>query len=149
MKYLTSLLGGLAGAVSLTILHETVRRVNKDAPRMDQLGMESIDKSLKKVHLKTPPQENLFYITMGSDIVANTLYYSTAGLVPKKHVMTVGSALGLLAGLGAVYLPKPLGLHTEPSNRTANTRYMTVGYYLLGGVIASATICMLQGQNKK
>jgi hypothetical protein len=44
--------------------------------------------------------------------------------------------LGLAAGLGAVFLPGPLGLGSAPSNRTTQTQAMTVGWYLLGGLAA-------------
>ncbi len=47
MSLLKALGGGLAGALALTAIHETVRRVSPDAPRMDVLGMRAIAKSLR------------------------------------------------------------------------------------------------------
>ncbi|NII24485.1 hypothetical protein HB364_05315 [Pseudoflavitalea sp. X16] len=38
MKLLTSLAGGLAGAISVTILHELVRKIDPSAPRPGRLG---------------------------------------------------------------------------------------------------------------
>ena len=76
MKYSSALLGGLAGAAALTILHETVRKVNEDAPRMDLLGKEAITKTLKCVDVAIPNEDNLFKINMACDIISNSLYYS-------------------------------------------------------------------------
>jgi hypothetical protein len=44
----------------------------------------------------------------------------------------------LVAGVTAVILPKPLGLPQEPSNKTLGTQLMTVGLYLMGGLMAAA-----------
>ncbi|HLL43773.1 MAG TPA: hypothetical protein VK369_11580, partial [Segetibacter sp.] len=46
--------------------------------------------------------------------------------------------LGLVAGVTAVVLPRPLGLPEEPSNKTSATQLMTIGLYLMGGLATSA-----------
>ena len=56
----------------------------------------------------------------------------------KKGVWLRGVLLGLVAGVTAVVLPKPLGLPEEPSNKTLGTQLMTVGLYLTGGLVAAA-----------
>lgn len=42
MKLSSAIGGGIAGALVLTAIHETVRRLNDSAPRMDLLGMEAM-----------------------------------------------------------------------------------------------------------
>src|SRR6476646_1536136 len=79
-KLTSALLSGLAGAAALTVLHETVRRVRSDAPRMDTLGRRAIAKGLEAAGLETPPEDQLQAVALGGDIVANTLYYSLACL---------------------------------------------------------------------
>ena len=79
-KLTTALLSGLAGAAALTVLHETVRRVRSDAPRMDTLGRRAIAKGLEAAGLETPPEDQLQAVALGGDVVANTLYYSLACL---------------------------------------------------------------------
>ncbi|MDQ6814355.1 MAG: hypothetical protein M3040_11500 [Bacteroidota bacterium] len=144
MKLSSAIGGGFAGAAALTLLHESVRRSNKDAPRMDKIGMEAISKSLKAIDVSVPEEDNLFKITMAGDIISNSLFYSLAAIGSEKKIIVRGALLGLAAGLGAVYLPKPLGLDESPSNRTAETKLMTVGYYFIGGVIASLTTKLLE-----
>ena len=137
MKLLSAIGGGFAGAVALTLLHECVRRLNEDAPRMDRLGMEAISNSLKATDVPVPKEDELFNITMAGDIISNSFYYSLSGIGGEENVVVRGALLGLAAGVGAVYLPKPLGLDEAPSNRTLQTKLMTVGYYLTGGIVGS------------
>lgn len=128
---------GLAGAVVLTVVHETLRRFVPDAPRMDVLGMRSIEKLMTKAD-QEPPQdkEELHNWALAGDVVSNSLYYSLAGT--GKNAWWRGAALGAAAGAGALLLPGPLGLGEEPSNKTTKTQVMTVSYYLLGGLVAAA-----------
>jgi hypothetical protein len=149
MKLLSAIGGGVAGAAVLTILHETVRSMYADAPRMDKLGMEAISNTLEKAHIEVPEEEKLFEITMAGDMISNTLYYSLAGIGDEKKAVLKGLLLGFAAGFGAVYLPKPMGLDPTPSNRTATTKLMTVGLYVAGGLASSVTSMLLEKNSKK
>lgn len=146
MKLSTALAGGLAGACALTLLHETARRLSPEAPRMDLLGMDALSRLLGSLGIESPEEDKLFTLTMTGDLIGNALYYSLAGVGKKKNVWAKGILLGLGAGLGAVLLPKPLGLDEKTSNRTANTKAMTVTWYLAGGMVASAVMTLM---NKK
>lgn len=134
---LKALAGSLAGACVVTAVHETLRRLVPDAPRMDVLGMRAISKLMLKADL-TPPQDEdeLHTWALAGDIVSNTLYYSLAGT--GKDAWWRGTVLGVAAGAGALLLPGPLGLGEEPSNKTTKTQIMAFSYYLLGGLVAGA-----------
>lgn len=146
MKATTVLAGGLAGAATVTLLHESIRRVVPEAPRMDRLGMQAIKNGLKKAGRKVPKEYELFTIAMAGDLVSNALYYSAAGIGNEKNIWVRSSLLGLAAGLGAVLLPEPLGLNKEHSNKTTATQLMTVGLYVTGALVTTAVIKLL---NKK
>lgn len=150
MNTTRSLAGGLAGALLLTGMHQLVRYLDKDAPRMDLLGEEVIKKSLKQAGVKPPEGKRLYYTTLAGDILANSLYYSLAGAGRTKNTWVRGINLGLAAGLGGILLPKPLGLNPVYSNKTTRTRLLTVAYYLLGG-LASAAVnsCMKRNIGNK
>lgn len=148
MKGSAALAGGFAGACVVTLIHEGLRRVNPDAPRMDLLGMEALKKGLKSIDVKVPERDELFEWTMGGDIISNTLYYSAAGVGNKKSVWLRGALLGLAAGVGAVVLPKPLGLSESPSNRTVATKLMTVGLYLIGGLVTAAVTKLMDDKQR-
>ncbi|MBH8571399.1 hypothetical protein KB206_21090 [Microvirga sp. STS02] len=145
MKLLPSLTAGLAGAVALTLLHETVRRLRpEDAPRMDVLGMRGLRKLLGKADAPQPDNDTLFNVTMAGDVLSNGLYYSMVG--SSRHALERGLALGALAGVGGVLLPGPMGLGTAPTNRTPQTQAMTVAWYTMGGLVAGAVARALRNR---
>jgi hypothetical protein len=131
-----ALASGLAGATVLTLLHETVRHLRpQDAPRMDVLGMRALRKLLGKADAPQPDHDTLFNLTMAGDLLCNGLYFSLVGR--GKKAWRRGAILGLAAGVGGVVLPGPLGLGEAPSNRTPQTKLMTVAWYLVGGLVAA------------
>lgn len=147
MEVNKALVSGLAGAVTLTLAHETLRRLVPEAPRMDVLGMRAIAKIMKKAGTQPPDGGALRAWAMAGDVVSNSLYYSLAGT--GKGAWLRGGLLGAGAGAGAVLLPGPMGLGSDPSNRTNITRAMTVGLYLLGGLAAAAVGSALSCDGKK
>lgn len=149
MKVTNVLAGGLAGAATVTLLHEGIRRVVPDAPRMDRLGMQAIAKGLKKAGRKVPNADALFTVAMAGDLVSNAIYYSATGIGEEKNIWTRGSLLGLAAGVGAVLLPGPLGLSKKHSNKTVATQVMTVGLYMTGALVTTAVIKLLNKKKEK
>lgn len=147
MRALTAMEGGLAGSVVLTILHEVLKRADPDAPRMDLLGMNALTKILKGADAEVPAEKKLFGITMAGDLVSNALFYGLAGIGGKNQLQK-GAMLGLAAGLGAVLLPKPLGLYEAPSTRTNKTKALTVALYFTGGLVAAGVMQWLK-KNKR
>lgn len=139
-----SLLSGLAGAVALNILHETVRQFVPAAPRADVLGMRSITKGFRKAGEQPPTGNTLYGLAMLGDVTSNALYYSLVGVSPRQPLLT-GAVLGALAGVGAVTLPGPMGLGEAPTKRTEATVAMTIGWYLFGGLVAGAVYRRLRG----
>lgn len=134
---LQALGSGLAGAVVLNAVHETVRQFRPiDAPRMDILGERGLRRLLFKANAPQPGPDTAYVLTLAGDVLSNGLYYSLVGT--GRGVWWRGVALGLAAGVGGVLLPGPLGLGDGPSNRTPQTKAMTVAWYLLGGVVAAA-----------
>jgi hypothetical protein len=137
MKLLPSLAAGFAGAIALTALHEAARRVRPhDAPRMDVLGERGLRKLLGLAALPQPDGDTAYTATMLGDIFSNGLYYSLVG--SGKHSLRRGLLLGVAAGVGGVLLPGPLGLGEAPTNRTPQTKAMTVAWYTVGGLVAGA-----------
>lgn len=148
MKVSAAVAGGFAGTLTVASLHEALRRVSPDAPRMDILDMDLIRKGLKTIHKDTPEESELQRWAVGGELVADTAYYSLAGMGGKKAVWIRGALLGLAAGITAVVLPKPLGLPADPSNKTLGTQLMTVGLYLMGGLVAAAVSQLVENAQK-
>ncbi|HEX8456265.1 MAG TPA: hypothetical protein VF656_03005 [Pyrinomonadaceae bacterium] len=149
MAVLRAVGSGLAGACALTLIHESARRIWPRAPRMDVLGMRAIAKSLQRgAGQEPPPADELHTLALAGDIVANSLYYSLVGVGRPRGAVARGALLGLAAGVGAVLLPEPLGLGNEPSARTTETKAMTIGWYLAGGLAAALAYRLLTGDGE-
>ena len=133
---------GLAGAATLTAVHETARRRMRNAPRMDVIGMRALGRTMERAGLRRPPQRTLFRETMVGDIVSNTVWYSLVALGSPERVWRRGLLLGLAAGAGAVVLPPMLGLGRSPGTRTPRTQVLTVAWYVAGGLAAAAAARM-------
>lgn len=130
-------LSGLAGAVTVTLLNEGVRRVLPHAPRMDVIGERGLSKTLRAAGARPPRGEALYLSTMAADLVSNSLYYALVGVGAPGGAAGRGAALGLAAGVGGALLPPRLGLGRQPGE-TSTTRALTVAWYTLGGVAAGA-----------
>lgn len=142
-----STLGGLAGACALTLLNESVKKLDKDAPRMDLLGMNAVARLTKGNNILAQTASKLFPVALAGDLVSNSLYYSMADTGDKNKTLVRGALLGLGAGLGAVVLPKTLGLNDDATTRTMKTKILTVSWYVIGGLTAALAINLLNKNN--
>jgi len=122
------ILAGLGGAVALSILHETIRKNFDHVPHINELGEEALSKMTDDTAISITGKDNMYVATLVSDIVSNGLYYATTAT---KHDLTSG----ILAGVSAISLPKPLGLDDKPVAETNQKKLMTVGYYLFGALV--------------
>ena len=138
MKILKALAGGLAGSLIITMMHQFMKNNYSNAPRMDLLGEEAIEKGLTKIGVDTPSEEKLQNIALVSDIAINTLFFSAAAVTISS--CSKGTILGIAAGFGGIYLPEKMGLSPEYSNKTPQTKLLTVGLYALGGYVAGKVI---------
>lgn len=149
MKATTVIAGGLAGATAVTLIHESLKAVVPQAPRMDRLGMQAISNGLRKAGKTVPKQNTLFTMALAGDLLSNAIYYSAAGIGSEKNLWLRGTLLGLSAGIGAVVLPEPLGLNKQHSNRTLATKFMTVGLYVAGALVTTAVIKVMNRKKRE
>jgi hypothetical protein len=129
-----SIVGGIAGAATLTLAHETLRHTVQGAPRMDILGARGLKKVLDFTRLPKPKGQALFEATLLADLVSNAGTYALIG--SGKRAPLKGAILGLALGIGAVTLPGPLGLGKIPGRKTPRTESLTIALYTLGGLVA-------------
>lgn len=135
------LLAGLGGAAALNIIHESLKKTGDDMPRIDQLGEKALQKSLAGIGASPIEDEGKLYkATLAADVVSNAIYYSLIGLGSKKNVWPRAIGLGLAAGVGALALPKPMGLNPEPVTKTKKAAGLTVAYYLAGALVTGLIV---------
>lgn len=124
-----ALVAGVAGAAALTFANEFLRHRYDNVPKINELGEEAVEKILAPTDIYLNERE-LFNTTLVGDIVSNALYYAATA--------TKGTGLisGLMAGIGAIELPKYLGLNDQPVASTDQKKVMTIAYYTIGGLVA-------------
>jgi hypothetical protein len=143
MQLPNALLSGLAGAVALTTFNESARRIVPQAPRMDLLGEQAFAKLLSNLGETPPTGDRLYAASLAGDLISNAVYYSAVGAGDPKNAVRNGLMLGLAAGAGAVGLPGPLGLSESTTSRSTTTSLLTVGWYVVGGLVAGLTYRLL------
>ncbi|HWV72806.1 MAG TPA: STAS/SEC14 domain-containing protein [Pseudosphingobacterium sp.] len=147
-KSVSGLVAGFAGALALNILHEALKRKLNNAPRIDQLGKEVIAKSATKIGSSKPSEKTLYAASFASDLVSNSLFYSLIPSDDKKVLWAKSVIYGLGAGIGAVILPKKMGLNEQHVARTNETKGLTIAYYLFGALITAASFSIIKKFSK-
>lgn len=122
------ILAGLGGAIALNVLHETIRKNFDNVPHINEVGEEALLKMTDNTPINITGIDNIYATTLVGDIVSNGLYYATTAT---NHDI----ASGILAGVSAIALPKPLGLDDEPVAENTQKKLMTVGYYVFGALV--------------
>jgi hypothetical protein len=133
-----SLLSGVTGALTATLLNESARQLIPHAPRMDVIGQRALARVMEGAGMDPPRGDRMYAASMVGDIVTNSLYYSAVGIGPERSAVRRGAILGLVAGLGAATLPEPLGLGPQPGQKTPITQLLTISWYTIGGIAAGA-----------
>lgn len=147
MGSLKNLTAGFLGAIALNMLHETLRKNETNVPKINLLGEEALNKT--RVALGTTPitdEDELYKATLKADLISNTIYYSMIG-GKSKYIWPKAVLYGLGAGIGAIKLPKPLGLNPEPVAATTQMKVLTVGYYLFGALVTGFVLKTLTKPN--
>jgi len=146
-KLASSIMGGIAGAIALNVLHQTVKQFDHEAPRVDLIGEEALSKGMEAMNLTPPTGTALFTATLIGDLISNGLYYSLIGSGKRKNLLLRGAAIGIAAGAGALTLTEPMGLSDAPVTRTDRTKILTLGYYMFGGLVTALTIKALRSKS--
>jgi len=138
-------LAGLGGAIVLNLLHESLKKKKMDTPRIDLVGEEALQKTLGFFGTKIENKDTLYKATLAGDLISNATYYSMIGN-STENVWGKAVSLGLVAGIGAVMVPKEIGLDEEPVAKNNQVKAMTVGYYLVGALATAAILTALKSK---
>src|SRR4051794_31859759 len=103
-----SLLSGGISAVSLNLIHETLRKTMPHPPRVDIVGMRSVAKLARAAGAEPP--EHLRSTALAGDILSNALYYSLTGVFGRQNAILTGACIGMAAGVGLLALSPSLGV---------------------------------------
>jgi hypothetical protein len=133
-----SMTSGLIGAVSLTAVHEALRRSVAHPPRLDLVGRRAVKKTLDATGQDTKPRPEQFRWALAGDILANTIYYASVARGAGRGRWGRALVLGTAAGVSAVVVPPLIGLGRAPNSQYTSTQLMTVALYLTGPLASAA-----------
>ena len=136
MGKISNLISGFAGAAALNVLHESVKN-KRSTPRIDFLGEQALQKTVRYFGGNITNTTELYTAKLAGDIISNTIYYSCIASGKPAMIWTKAIAMGLIAGIGAVKLPEPLGLNPKSVAKTEQIKSMTVGYYVFGALVTA------------
>lgn len=134
---------GLAGAVVLTALHEGIKQIAPESPRMDQIGTQIV----RKAKGGNSDNESAYNQALAGELVANSVLYSLVGSGEKNSWLR-GLLIGAGSGLAAVLLPTIMPVKDGASNRSAETTAMTIGIYTIAGLAAAGMSTLFRNAQK-
>lgn len=135
-----SVVTGLAGSAALTGIHEALKH-KKDTPRVDKLGAEAIVKVIGDGENR-PSDDKLYWGSIAGDILSNSILYS--GVAKAKNPIGAGLLMGIGIGVTTLVSPNILGLKKKYVQSSKKKMWITIGYYLFGGLMAGITAKLLK-----
>jgi hypothetical protein len=162
MKLASAIEGGLAGATTISLISEALRKIDGKAPGANGVKSKRLKKRLKRAgSKKNPLKATEQYIHLAGDLLAAASVLGFTSLGKKKNAVLRGALLGAAAGLGAVLLND---YNHDPHNGKLNghegfptsmipkdplsRKAMEVGLFTIGGMIAGK-IFQSTGKKKK
>ena len=155
-KLASALEGGLAGASTLALLTNTLRKTDNGGASTNLFDGRSLRKRFKKAGSKKPLKATGQYVQLAGEILSNSALLGISGLQKKKNAMLRGALLGTVAGLGAVLLNDHDKKDKERDGlveaRTPTEEWISkaleVSLYTIGGLIAAKVIETSQVKKK-
>ena len=158
MKLASAIEGGLAGATTISLIGETLRKLDGQHPGANGLTHKKLKKRFKKAKTKKSKKSREQYVKLAGDLLGAASVLGFTSLGKRKNAVLRGALLGVAAGLGAVLLDDNThhdrhgsngheGFHeTMLAKDTTLQKALEVGLFTIGGMIAGK---ILQGAGKK
>jgi hypothetical protein len=159
MTLASAIEGGLAGATTISLLGETLRKIDGKSPGANGIKGKKLKKRFKKAGSKKRHKATEEYVKLAGDLLGAASVLGFTSLGKKKNAVLRGALLGTAAGLGAVLLEdyshkkdndKVNGHEGFPSTMLAKDtvlqKALQVGLFTAGGMIAGK---LMQGAGKK
>ena len=148
-----ALVSGLAGALSVNLVHEMTRYAaggdpSPDrVPRLDRLGQDGVVLAARSVGL-TPPRAGAprYATAMAGDVLMNAGLYALVASLAKRP-MHGGVLAAVAAGATGLLLPKLVGLEKH-TGTTPTAKALTFADYAIGGVVTGFVLGLLTQKRK-
>ena len=151
MKLASAIKGGLAGATTISLLGETLRKIDDHSSRLNVLNGKGLKKRFKKAKSKNTGKATKEFIQLAGDLLGSTSFLGLSSLGKKKNAALRGALLGAAAGLGTVLLGdkeerdgKRNGYKEYSSSRLADDTVLTkaarVALFAAAGFVAGKLV---------
>ena len=147
MSQKNKILAGLAGAVVLTLVHEVFRKNDPEAPRINEVATEGMEK-LTGQSLSSS-NKGTYLAALAGDLISNGIYFASAATPAKGNSFLTPLLSGLIAGTGGVLLPEKLGLNDNPVAGSDKKKGLTIGYYVIGALATTIAYKILDNRSRK
>ncbi|HET7897732.1 MAG TPA: hypothetical protein VFL47_08680 [Flavisolibacter sp.] len=156
MKLASAIEGGLAGATTLSLLGETLRKID-DHSSADLFKGNNLVKTFKKAKTKKAAKARKLWIQLAGELLGSTAFLGFSSLGKKKNAALRGALLGTAAGLGSVMLDGHDHPHSLDDNRhtllkkpadPVLAKAVEVALFTVGGLIAGKMV-QATGRKKK
>jgi hypothetical protein len=144
MKSMLGLGSGAVGATALAAFNYLAGRHLPGAPRLDILGLQLAAVAFNRLGIRPPRGSSMKALALVGSFVSNSVFYGLVGLGKPGTAWLRGGALGLAMGLGVLTLPAALGADQRETGRTPKAKVATLGWYVLGGIVAALTFAASQ-----
>ncbi|MGK7392644.1 MAG: hypothetical protein ACNS60_19980 [Candidatus Cyclobacteriaceae bacterium M2_1C_046] len=142
MDFIKLIATGLAGSTALTGLHQALLGMD-EAPRVDLLGKEALEKVAGNG--KSGISQSTFYWgSIAGDILSNSAFYSI--IAKAKNPIFTGALVGGVIGAFTLISPNLFGLNKDFVRSSEKKKYITLGYYIFGGIAAGFMAKMMKGK---
>jgi hypothetical protein len=106
MKLTKAIEGGLAGVTTISLIGETLRKLDHNRPHGSFLNSRNLQRRFKKASSKKPGKATKQLILLAGELLGSSAFLGMVSLGKKKHAVLRGALLGTAAGLGSVLLNK-------------------------------------------
>jgi hypothetical protein len=127
---------GLAGALTVTALNETLRHQRLRAPRLQRLGMRAARRGMRQAGMGWPSRRTQYGVGLGGDLLGNTAWYGLVRIGRYPRPVLRGVILGAVAGVSTVALGRQTLGGRRAVGLTPEVQAMTVAYYTAAGLVA-------------
>lgn len=158
MKLPAAIEGGLTGATTLGLIHETLNKIS-GSPHTNVFKKGRLGKRLRKAASRKGMKAVRQYVRLAGDLLGSSAFWSLSAVGRQNAVLT-GGLLGTTAGLGSVFLngeePKNgkrvNGHERQPlmaEEEKLSTKILEVSLYTIGGLIAGTLVDRMGGKKRK
>lgn len=150
MKLANAIEGGLTGATTLTLLQETLKKIDTGRPGLKHLQKPGIIKKLKKKS-KNGEDPSRLYIELAGELLSGAAYYGLTAIGKKKNAVLRGGLLGAAAGIGSVIFNNTEDDDFGEGNSSKDWMgdALTIALYTGGGLLAGLAVKNMKKTRKK